>query len=682
MSNHLYMKLACQNIQKNKNIFFPFALACIAMIAMFYMMHGIQMQTKERIFYGANHMRDILKFGVIIMGIFSVFVLFYTNNFLMKQRAKEFGLYNILGMEKKHITKVIFWEIAYIGVGSILLALFFGMLLSRLMFLILLRLLQLKTDYDFAIYPDSIKTTIILFMVLFVAMIIRNTIQIYCLKPIDLMRSSQEGEKEPKAKWMIAILGILFLGIGYYISLTTKNVLAAWSVFFIAVLCVIAGTYLLFLSGSIVLLKLLKKNKNFYYHKTHFISVSGMMYRMKQNAVGLANICILSTGVLVVLSTVVSLYMGMNNIFRNRYPQDVLTSYIYEDKEENTKANHYNFPKVKTALEKRAEKKNVRIKNYNEYFYYDICGKMINNTFVQDMKIMDSNKMQMIRVRLLSDYNTDFGKSVTLQKGEILVSNMTDNNISEKTFCMVKKSYRIKEEVNLAEGIKEKNKVGNWIGKNNGVPLITIIVPSLQDMQNMVDVINREENNEMEKTNIYYNLSFDLTGNYNQKEAFCKGLRDTINQTGIARVAIVEDIFTPRQEFAGIYGSLFFIGIFIGAMFLLATVLIIYYKQISEGYEDRRRFQIMQKVGMSKEETKHVIRNQILLVFFLPILLAVIHIIAAFDIIRKLLLAMHYDNTPLFINCTIGTVIIFVVVYGMVYSLTARTYYRIVEGKS
>ena len=682
MNNRLYRMLARQNIQKNKNIFFPFVVACVAMIAMFYMMHGIQMQTNERVFYGASHMRDILKFGTIIMGIFSVFVLFYTNAFLIKQRAKEFGLYNILGMEKKHIAKVIFWEIAYIGVGSILLALFFGMLLSRLMFLILLRMLQLKTDYDFVVYPNSIKITIILFMVLFGVMIILNTIQVYCLKPIDLMRSSQEGEKEPKAKWFIAILGVLFLGIGYYISLTTKNVLAALSIFFIAVLCVIAGTYLLFLSGSIVLLKMLKKNKNFYYHKTHFISVSGMMYRMKQNAVGLANICILSTGVLVVLSTVVSLYMGMNNIFRNRYPQDVLTSYIYEDKEEITKENHYNFQKVKIALEKIAEKKNVRIKNYNAYFDYNTCGKMINNTFVQDMDIMDSNKMQMIRVRLLSDYNTDFGKNVTLQKGEILISNWTEHNILEKTFCIGKQSYKIKEEVNFAKGIKEKNKVENWIEKNKGVPVITIIVPSLQDMQNMVDIINREENNEIEKTNIYYNLCFDLTGNYNQKEAFCKGLRDAINQTGIARLAIVEDIFTPRQEFLGIYGSLFFIGIFIGVMFLLTTVLIIYYKQISEGYDDRRRFQIMQKVGMSKVETKHVIRNQILLVFFLPILLAVIHIVVAFDIIKKLLLAMHYDNTPLFINCTIGTVIIFVVVYGMVYSLTARTYHKIVEGNS
>lgn len=682
MNKYLYRKLAWQNIQKNKNIFFPFALACIAMIAMFYMMHGIQIQCNERVFYGAGHMRSILKFGIIIIGIFSIFVLFYTNAFLVKQRAKELGLYNILGMEKKHIAKVLSWEIAYIGAGSILLALFLGILLSRLMFLILLRMLQIKTDYDFVIYPNSIWTTIVLFMILFVVMIIRNTIQVYCLKPIDLMRSSQEGEKEPKAKRFIAILGILFLGIGYYISLTAENALEATSFFFIAVLCVIAGTYLLFLSGSIVLLKLLKKNKTFYYRKTHFISVSGMMYRMKQNAVGLANICILSTGVLVVLSTVVSLYMGVNDILGNMYPQDVLTSYIYDEKEEVTKENHYNFQKVKAALEKRAEKKNIRIEKYNEYFNYDTCGKMINNEFVQDMDIMGSNKMLMLQVRLLSDYNTDFGKNIILEKGEILVSNWSEYNIYEKNLYIGEYSYKIKEEVNFAEGIKEKNKLENWIGKNKGISVITIIVPSLKDMQNMADIINRNEKDEMKKTNVYYNLCFNLSGNYTQKEAFCKELRGYINKTGIARVAVVEDIFTPRQEILDIYGSLFFIGIFIGGMFLLTTVLIIYYKQISEGYDDRRNFQIMQKVGMSKEETKHVIRNQILLVFFLPILLAVIHIVFAFDIIRKFLLAMHYNNTPLFINCTIGTVVIFVVVYSMVYSLTARAYYKIVEGKS
>lgn len=680
MNKYLYRKLAWQNIQKNKNTFFSFALACVTMIAMFYMMHGIQIQCSEKAFYGADHMRDILKFGIIIMGIFSILVLFCTNAFLMKQRAKEFGLYNILGMEKKHIAKVLFWEIAYIGAGSILLALFFGMLLSRLMFLILLRMLQLKTDFDFVIYPNSICTTLVLFIILFAAMIIRNIIQVYCLKSIDLMRSSQEGEKEPKAKRFIAILGILFLSIGYYISLTTKNVSEAVSVFFIAVLCVIAGTYLLFLSGSIVLLKLLKKNKNFYYHKTHFISVSGMMYRMKQNAVGLASICILSTGVLVVLSTVISLYMGVNDIFRNRYPQDVLTSYIYDEKEEVTKENHYNFQKIKLALEKRAEKKKVRIENYNEYFNYYTCGKMINNKFVQDVDIMDSNKIRWLQVHLLSDYNTDFGKNITLKKGEILVSNWSKYKISERTLCIGNYSYKIKEEVNIAEGIKEKNKLENWIGNDEEFPVITIIVPSLQDMQNMADILNK--NNETKKTNIYYNLCFNLTGNDNQKEAFCKGLRTCINNTGIARVAVVEDIFASRQEILGIYGSLFFIGIFIGGMFLLTTVLIIYYKQISEGYDDRRHFQIMQKVGMSKEETKHVIRNQIFLVFFLPILLAVVHIVFAFDIIRKFLLAMHFSNTPLFINCTIGTVVIFIVVYGIVYSLTARTYYNIVESKS
>lgn len=681
MNNRLYRKLAWQNIQKNKNIFFPFVVACVAMIAMFYMMHGIQMQTNQRVFYGASHMRDILKFGTIIMGIFSVFVLFYTNAFLIKQRSKEFGLYNILGMEKKHIAKVIFWEIAYIGVGSIMLALFFGMLLSRLMFLILLRMLQLKTDYDFVIYPNSIKITIILFMVLFGVMIILNTIQVYCLRPIDLMRSSQKGEREPKAKWFIAILGVLFLGIGYYISLTTKNVLAALPVFFIAVLCVIAGTYLLFLSGSIVLLKLLKKNKNFYYHKTHFISVSGMMYRMKQNAVGLANICILSTGVLVVLSTVVSLYAGMENILRNRYPQDVMTSYIYDEKEEITKENHYDFTKVKTALEKRAEKKQVKIENYNEYFDYYTRGKMVNNKFMQGMNTTSNNKIQTIRLRLLSDYNTDFEKDFKLQQGEVLVSNWSGNGISEKTFCIGNQAYKIKEEVNLTKSIKGTNRNKKWMEEDEKETVITIIASNLNDMLDMVNEVNKEFG-EDGITNIYYNLSFDLTGNFADKEAFCKELREAINQTGIARVAVVEDIFTPRQELFGIYGSLFFIGIFIGGMFLLTTVLIIYYKQISEGYDDRKRFQIMQKVGMSKGETKHVIRNQILLVFFLPVLLAIIHIVVAFDIIKKLLLMLNFSNSPLFIGCTIGTTVVFVVVYGLVYSLTARTYYKIVDSRS
>lgn len=669
MDRGMYRRLALNNIRKNKNTFFPFSLSCIAMIAMFYMLHSIQMQADDNLFFGAGTMRTILGFGTIICGVFSLFVVFYTNSFLMKRRSKEFGLYSILGMEKKHISRVVFWEIAVVGAASIIIGLLSGMLFSKLMFMVLLKIMHLQTDFAFKISVESLLLTFVLFAVLFIFIMLANNIRIFRLKPIDLMSGSHAGEREPKAKWAMAVMGILCLGVGYYLAVTVKNPIQAMGTFFVAVLFVIAGTYLVFVSGSIALLKLLKSNKNYYYQKNHFITVSGMMYRMKQNAVGLSNICILSTAVLVVLSSTVSLYAGFDDIMRTRYPKDVMTTYLYEEEDSEDEPGHYDYSVLEPALRARGARYHVNLKGIEKYYSYSSVGIMKANAFWPDYEssISDMTGFVALEVMTVEDFNNRMGASYDVEKGKVLVYTSENAALSEETVKIAGREYPVSGRV---QEVPEVNALDADFGQ------LWMIVP---DMEMMKEIRNGIDSafEDGAYTLIYYNFNFDLEGKYEDKKAFCTDLRDEINKTGIAHAASIEDIYTVRQEFYGIYGSLFFIGIFLGALFLITTVLIIYYKQISEGYEDRERFIIMQKVGMGEKEVKSVIRSQVLLVFFLPLLLAVVHVCFAFGIIKKLLIIMEFKNVPLFILCTIATVAVFVIVYGIVYSLTAKAYYRI-----
>lgn len=671
MNKGLYGKLALQNIKKNKNTFLPFSLSCTAMVALFYMLSSIKEQAGENLFVGAGTMQLILQFGVVVCGVFSLFVIFYTNSFLLKRRSKEFGLYSILGMEKRHIGKVVFWEIAITGIFSIAAGIIAGILFSKLMFMVLLKLLYLKTDFAFAILPQSIFLTIILFVGVFVLNMVFNNIHVQRLKPMELMNSSRVGEREPKAKWILALLGIICLGIGYYLAISTDDPIQALSVFFVAVLLVIAGTYLVFMSGSIALLQLLKMNRKYYYQKNHFITVSGLMYRMKQNALGLANICILSTGVLVVVSTTISLYVGMDDVLRTRYPKDVATNYLYEKDTGNDPEDFqdsYDYSIIEEPLQERASQYHVTITDVEKGFYYYSVGTLIENQFTLTHEFLDN--LTILDIKTLDQYQQMSGKSIKLENNEVLIYTSKGREISEDSLKITDLEYQIKG--SIEEDHIKRSEYASSYGE------IGIVVSDMEQMMKIRDAINANMTGDG-YTCIFYKYEFDLEGELTDKEAFCLNLRDAINDTGIAHLATVENIFTVRQEFFGIYGSLFFIGIFIGTLFLITTVLIIYYKQISEGYEDKERFVIMQKVGMSNREVKSAIRSQILQVFFLPICLAIVHICFAFDIIRKILRMLNLSNATLFVWCTIATVAVFFAVYGIVYHLTAKAYYRIIN---
>lgn len=677
MNNKLYVKLAVNNLKKNKNAFVPFGLSCSMMIAMFYMLVSITGQVTNEMFYGARTMKTVLEIGVWICGIFSVAVIFYTNNFLMKRRTRELGLYSILGMEKKHIRKVLFWESFFVGGFSIFVGLAAGILFSKLMFLVLLNIINLETSFRFVVSLAAIEVTALLFIGIFLIIMVYNQIRLFRLKPIDLLNESKAGEKEPKANWILAAVGFVCLGIGYYIAVSTINPIRAMNYFFFAVLLVIIGTYSLFLSGSIAILRLLKKRKNFYYHKKHFINVSFMTYRMKQNAAGLANICILSTAVLVVLSSTVSLYLGLENVMRTRYPKDVITSAMYipnEDEEENS----YDMSLFEKAIDEQCKKYGVEKENAEGCYSLSlIIGFQHGRLF--PLENMDLNSMWIVEGWVLEDFNRIMNEDYVLEQGEAL---WFDNSSSKEEQMDILEigsfSAKLTSKSELTGSMKEY-----LTEEDFGIGQILLVVPDREALAELSDAYTEFAHEDYtEDETLYpveYRYSFDLKGDLEQKMDFCNSLREALNDVGIPHVSMVEDIFTTRQEFLGIYGSLFFVGIFMGALFLLTTVLIIYYKQISEGYEDRSRFLILQKVGMSKGEVKKTIRSQILGIFFLPILLAVIHVAFAFPILKRILFMLDLSNVPLFIGCTVGTILVFFLVYAVVYVMTARVYYKLVN---
>lgn len=658
MNKNLYKKLARNNIKKNKSTYFPYIFSTIVTISLFFILYTITEEVSNGGFYGDSTMGTILNFGVYTVGIFSIIFIFYTNNFLLKRRKKELGLYSVLGMEKRHISKVLFYEVIYSGGFSLIFGILFGTLFSKLMFAFLLNILNLDTSIGLNISIKSVGVTSVLFFVIFALEILFNIINIKRINPIDLISGGKKGEREPKSNWFIGLLGIISLGMGYYIALIIENPISAINMFFIAVILVSIGTYFIFTSGSIIIIKLLRKNKNFYYKKNHFISVSNMIYRMKQNAVGLANIAILSTAVLLVLSTTISLYVGMEDIMSDRYTEDVITNYVYEGQ---------NLEEIESIILKHAETKDIKIKDPLKYYNSGFVGHLEDNNLV-GKDILNKKSFEDIYgvgIFTLDDYNRIHGTNLELDNEEVLInSNTSDFNYED--IMLYGKKYSIKEQV---DSMKFKmNPVFNGVN---------IVVADMEEMNSLISMINEMDSRDGEY-HIYYDYHFDIEGEFENKISFGSTLRETLNAS-IERVGTVDDRYTSRQGFLSIYGSLFFIGIFLGTLFMVATVLIIYYKQISEGYEDRERFNILQKVGMSKSEVKNTIRSQTLIVFFLPLVTAIIHIMVAFPLVSKILAILNLNNTKLFLICTGIVILVFGIAYGIVYRWTAKVYYKIVN---
>ena len=658
MNKSFYPKLALSNMKKNGKFYFPYLITCILTVAMFYIMGSIATDPGLVKMPHFQTLITILNLGRNVIGIFSVIFLFYTNSFLMKRRKKELGLYNILGMERKHIYLILFFETLYLAILSIAIGLVFGLVLSKLMTLLLYRMINFSVPLTFPVSTLSITHTCILFACIFFAILLFNLLQIRRTKPIDLLHSDNIGEKEPKAKWLLALIGVILLGIGYYISITTESPLNALSLFFVAVLFVILGTYLLFTAGSIVLLKLLKKNKTYYYQVGHFTTVSGMIYRMKQNAVGLANICILSTMVLVMISTSVCLYMGAEDSIDSSYPYDYDVC-VYE------KPDQIDRTKMEELTKNTLKKYDMQTTRVNYYSAFATLAENHDGTFTtSESETFTSDHAAFINMITEEDYAKSMGiKPETLKKDEIKVFTKAQTYDTYTFFG---------ETLNCVENVKE-------MADYNTVYLDMIdtyifIVSDTDVLHSFAEKYGTGE------TSFSAEISIDYKGSNQNREAFEKALAKKIKKqfaTGTRIDAISKQ--EARDVFYALYGGFLFLGMFLGLLFLMATALIIYYKQISEGYDDRDRFVIMEKVGMTKSEVKKSIHSQILTIFFLPLLVAGCHVAGAFPLIKRILAILGLNNIPLFAGCILATLLIFGVIYGLVYGLTAKVYYKIVS---
>ncbi len=660
MSSKFYLRLAADNIKKNSRNYVPYILTSSITVAMFYIIRSLTQNEGINNLPGADAVKVTLGLGGAVTAIFSVIFLFYTNSFLMKRRKKEFGLFNILGMEKRHIARIIGIETLYVFLIMLAVGFIIGMSLDKLMFLAITRILNTDVPIKFQISINAVTGTIILAAGVNLLIFFNSIRQVGFSKPIELLKSKNTGEKEPKSKWIIALLGALFLGTGYFIALRIKNPVAAMAFFFVAVICVIIGTYLIFTAGSIVFLKILKKNKRFYYKTKNFISTSGMIYRMKQNAVGLANICILSTMVLVMISSTASLMIGIDDITDSVYPYDY-SFIVSEPSGDDIKA----LDKVSNAV------KNEDITDMVRYRYVQFSTIADGNVFslpANPDEIGLIKNIAQMHVLTLADYNSFSGEDQTLQENEVLIYTEDKAMSQSESVILIDTEYKVKG------FLKTKIVKGNNI-MGNSVPILYVVVSD----DKVFDKINQQQQEcyKRNSSDIKVQYSFDLKGSESDLKRVNGVIEDVM--TGCTFNGSYEFKPESKQEVRAVYGGLMFIGVFLGLLFTMAAILIIYYKQISEGYDDKERFDIMQKVGLSRDEVKKSIRSQILTVFFMPPVTAGIHLMFAFPMISKILKCLYLYNVALYIKCTVCCYIVFLAIYAVVYLMTAKTYYRIVK---
>lgn len=664
---NLYPRLAATNLKKNRRFYLPYLLACIVIVALFCIILTLASDPYLGQMQHGGSVSQVLGFGVLIMALFSAIILFYTNSTFTKQRKREFAIYNILGMEKRHISYVLFWESLYTAA----MALFFGLVaagvFSKLLQLVLVRLIGGEATFGLNISLMSIGYTAAFFGALFLLLLL-NTIRIIHLSnPVQLLRAGSEGEREPRSKWILALLGAVCLAAGYIISLRTNAALYAIQYFFPAVILVIIGTYLTFIALSVVVLKALRKNRCYYYKTSHFATVSGLIYRMSRNAAGLASICILSTMVLVTVSTTVSLYKGVDAYAAVRWPQD-MTLTLMTDTQTNTVPD---VAPVLRVVDDTMTRSGLTQSNVHGYRTVRFSTQRSGDALDQ----FTGSGVDAYTVMVLDTegYAGLTGEQVTLAPGEALA--WTDGKPFGDTLTLGGDTLRLRQldSFPLDSG-----------SSIMGLHTLYLVVP---DLDSVLELRAQQNAYASEhggtRSMLNYTYQFDLSGTDDEQlDALHTLLSDPAFESA-AEAANVQYTTDMRADgyptLRSMYGGFLFLGFFLGFVFLFATVLIIYYKQVSEGYDDCGRFRIMQQVGMTPKEVKATIRTQVLLMFFLPLVTAAIHIAFAFPLIKQIVFAFGLQNVHLFLLCTLGTFGVFALLYTFVYLLTARTYYRIVR---
>lgn len=665
----LYPKLAASALRKNIRIYLPYLLASTGTVMMFNLLLGLSTDSQVASLRGGAQVQLVLALGCIVVAIFSAILLFYTNGVIVRQRKREFGLYNILGMEKRHVGLVLLWETIYTALISFALGVLGSLVFSKLAQMLILHMLGGSVNLKLGFQPGAALATLALFLGIFLLTLVKNLAVLFRARPVELLRSASEGEREPKSRWLLAALGVLTLGGGYVLSLRTNDVYNAIGNFFIAVILVIIGTYLLFTTFSIVLLKALRKNKRYYYKTNHFVAVSGMLYRMKRNAMGLASICILSTMVLVTVSTTFSLYLGIDGVMDARYPSEVGYNMRWE---ETTDVQRAEALECVRAL---AENYDLQIEDDRRYAMLSFVSPLMEDGATLDFDRrsgVPSDRFIRLSVLMMEDYAGLGGAAMDLKPGEALLYSSRGRKMEEMHIGEI--SLRL----HAQERFPERLSMNIYADE---VENVYLVVDGAQTLMQIAEVEQAAYGKNA--STIRECVSFNLRGSEADVLAY---------ETALVDVAVRGDydwtLYNLRcrqkeyyEEYLAFYGAMFFLGMFLGFLFVMTTVTIMYYKQVSEGMEDRGRYAIMQKVGMTRAEVRSSIRSQVLTVFFLPLGTAAVHVACAFPMIVFILAAFGVQDVKLFALCTLGCFGVFTVLYIAVYLLTARAYNRIVEGR-
>lgn len=660
-----YPRLAWTGIKNNRRLYLPYILTCIGMVAMFYIM--LSLSTAEFLdkMRGGTTLGTVLGLGAGVIGFFAVLFLFYTNSFLIRRRKKEFGLYNILGMGKRNIARVLFSETLILAAVSLVFGLILGAALSKLAELGLAYFVESDAGYDFTVYPTAMGYTVLLFICIFLLLFFKSVGQVSLSNPVELLHSESVGEKPPKANWVFGVLGIVILAAAYYISVTIEQPVAALGWFFIAVLMVIAATYLLFIAGSVLLCRILQKNKRYYYKPNHFVSVSSMAYRMKRNGAGLASVCILITMVLVMIASTSCLYFGKNDVLRSQYPHDFNSTVDFDTLDEVTQEN---IDKTKAGIDAFMDK--------NGGISFGICGKsdrvtgeLSDGVFYMGDDVYDPEHSTFLYIIDLADYNRNTGSSYRLNDGEALVFASSRTYDHDTIRIEGGREYKVVKSEGTIDFIRDTDMLG--------FSAVYIVVPDFYSSAE--DLLQATEKQGVSQPWLQWRYQFDSSADHLTQLEIEEGIWDVIAQAHSGGYGL-SSLAGARDDFYGSFGGLFFLGIMLSIVFIIAAVLIIYYKQVSEGYEDQSRFEIMQKVGMTKKDIRKSINSQMLTVFFLPLLFAIVHLGFAFPMINKLLLLFGLDNLGLLLLTAAISALVFALFYIIVYRVTSNAYYSIVSG--
>lgn len=655
-----FSKLAFRNLKSNRQIYLPYLIASVCTVAMFYII--VSLQTNEFVRTRSDILTSLFGFGAVIVGIFSLIFILYSNSFLIKRRMKEIGLYAILGLEKRHVAKVLLFEVAATTMVSLISGIAIGYVFGQVVFHGLSYFLDLPVVMEYTTSLETVLLTSGLFVLIFSLALLYNLSRVTFSKPIELLKGGREGEKEPRGSILLFILSIIFLATGYWISLTVQDPISAMAFFFLAVILVILGTYLFFTSGTLFILKALKKNTSFYYRPKNFIQVSGMMYRMKQNAVGLANITILITMVIIAIATTFTIYSNTEETLVVRFPKEHRISSF-----DSTTSSQEAADEVLEIAQSEASNNNVEVRDFMSYQKQEFFGNIEEEQFFPSMDYTHTDT-EMLLLIALEDYIEVTDQSLELESNEAYIFSDDASNLPE-TLQIGAENFEIDELNELATEIKEMEELNV-----NLIDTLVLILPNRELLLTLSEDM-QEMYSEFNVSPVATVIAWDTGGDSIDKENYTSELSEVFQETSY----IYRSRISSRQEWYTTNGGFLFLGIFLGFLFLLGTILITYFKQVSEGYDDHDKFKIMQQMGLDKEMILKTTRAQVIWMFFLPLIVATVHILFAFPILSEMLQSFGIINNQRILIVIAIVIFAFSLLYWTIFRITSRVYYSIIK---